>query len=444
MPYAPSRLAPFLVAALSALVPVAESRADSPPPSDADLAAPVDRRALERAVLARSPSLVARRERARAAEADARAEGSLPPPEAMGQLWQIPIARPWAVGDAQMAMVGLTQAIPPPGVRGLREEARAADARAESAEGEARARELVREIDHAWADYVESTARHAAHLEHGGVMERTVAAARARLSSGGTLADLAQAEVELARLRADLATEASAIAAARVRINGLLARDPEAPLGDPVAGDPASVHLPAADLLARARAARPEIRVADARRDAGAATERAATREARVPSFSVSALYFPPVGAATEHGWGAGATMSLPWLAGGLSHRADAERSRARAALADAEEARLRAAVDVVSAAAAVAGAEARWAVLAREALPAAERARLAADAAYASGRGDLAPVLASARAVVDVRMDLVEARAALDHALADLDWAAGGELPRSPIVSPVEHDHGR
>jgi hypothetical protein len=49
---------------------------------------------------------------------------------------------------------------------------------------------------------------------------------------------------------------------------------------------------------------------------------------------------------------------------------------------------------------------------------------------------------LDTARMALDVEMDVAMARGDLDRALADLDWAAGGRVPRAPLPAAKEPDH--
>jgi hypothetical protein len=73
------------------------------PPSDLELQGRVNRATLERAAIARNPALQAAEHRVRALTEEARAEGGLPEPEFMAWVWQVPIARPYALGDAGRA-----------------------------------------------------------------------------------------------------------------------------------------------------------------------------------------------------------------------------------------------------------------------------------------------------------------------------------------------------
>jgi len=414
------------------------------PPSDAELAAKVDRSTVERAAIARSPGLSAAEHRVRSLAEESSSEGGLPAPELMLQIWQIPLSRPAAVGDAAMAMVGLQQSCPAPGSLAAKGEAKAHEARAEAAMALVRARDLVRSVDHAFVDYTEASSRHRIHIDHQQVLQRTVEVARRRYAASGTLAEVAQMETELARIEADLIMDRSAIETARARLNGLLSRDPTAPLGEPVQTDAAGLGLSAEQLVAKAHANRPELQAADAKREAAAAQARASEREAKIPSFTVAALYFAPVGPMPAHGYGVNLSMTLPWLWGAQSHRAAADAEMLAAERNEAQDTRARVATDVGAAAAAAKAAERRYATLLEKALPASQRARDATQAGYVAGGSNLVSLLVAERTTVDVRMDIVMARASLDHALVDLDWAAGTRVPRQPVehVEGAAHVH--
>jgi outer membrane protein TolC len=412
------------------------------PPTDAELAGRIDRSTIERAAVARSPGLQAAEHRVRALAEESSSEGGLPAPELMVQLWQIPLSRPYAIGDAGMAMVGLQQSFPAPGSLGAKADAKAHEARAEAAMALIRARDLIRSVDHAFVDYTEATSRHRVHVDHQQVMQRVVEVARARYAASGSLADVAQAETELARLEADLVTDRSGIETARARLNGLLSRDPAVPLGEPVQPEVSGMGLPPEQVVASARAHRPDVQAADEKREAAAAQARGSEREAKIPSFTVAALYFAPVGPMPVHGYGVNLSMTLPWLWGARSHRAAADTEMLAAERSEAEDTRVRVATEVGGAAGAAKGAERRYATLLEKALPASQRALDASQAGYVASRGDLVSLLMAERSVVDVRMELVMARATLDHALVDLDWAAGMRLPRQPVMHAEGADH--
>lgn len=410
---------------------------------------PVDRASLVAAALEAHPAIRAAEKRASAMRLSGEAEGSLPPPEAMAQVWQVPLSKPYAIGDAQMIMFGLSQAFPAPGARGARQHAAEHEASAERAMADEAARRIRQDVTHAFADYAEATARHRVHLEHKRVALRTVDLARARYAGGGSLSDLAQAEVELARVDADVITDGTRVEAARARLNALLGRDALAPLGPPVIGEPETAAWDARTALAKARESRPELRRAEAQREARREEARGAEKEALIPSFSVAALYFAPTNPMPLHGYGVNASMSLPWLWGEARARRDARREAAEAARTEVEAARRPIDAEVATQEANVRASALRLQTLRDRALPASKRSFDVAWSGYEASRTDVLTLLSTRRAVVDVETEVVAARAALDHALADLDAAVGAEVPRRPLgaIDPTVGDgghHGR
>jgi outer membrane protein TolC len=290
-------------------------------------------------------------------------------------------------------------------------------------------------------DYAEANKRHQIHKEHLAVAQRVVELSHARQAAGGSLADIAQAEVEAARMEADVVTDGALAESARARINAMLARPTDAPLGQPVEDPPRIPAGTTADLITRARTQRLEVRSAQAARDASAAASRASEREATWPSFSVAALYFAPTQAVPEHGYGFNASMSLPWLWGAADRKREAARAAQAAASSSAEGAHISVDVEVATAAASTQSAARRLAVLQLSALPATERAFDAAWSGYETGRGDILGVLAAERALIDAKEQIVMARASLDHALADLDAAVGAPVQRAPLTEGASHE---
>jgi cobalt-zinc-cadmium efflux system outer membrane protein len=441
MSHSPSRTAWARRAALAFVLilsrPALADAGDAEAPATDDvLSRVVDRASIIREALARNPGLKAGADRVRATRAMSRAEGRLPDPEVMFQTWQVPFAHPTSFVDSQMIMAGVSQSLPAPGSLSAKEEALDHAAVAEEAMLADRARDLVRDVQHAYADLGEAAARHHAHVDHHRVAARLLAAAQARQAAGGSLDDVAQAALGQARLDADITTEAAAITRAKARLNGFLARPYDAPLADPGPGGAETTTMAPDALVKLAEQTRPDLRAANAR----TATERAALtsakREASLPSFTFGAYYFAPTTNMPFHGYGASASMTLPWIWGGSANKEDAQRAVEHATELEAADARLRIGVDVATAYATVQASAARLLALRSGALPAAKRALDVTFATYSAGRGDLLGVLRADQAVVDTEMDIAMARASLDHALADLDWSVGTLVPRTPIDS--------
>jgi outer membrane protein TolC len=434
--HAPLAAALALAGSPAAAAPdaVGDRRTGAPPATADALADTADRATVVREALARNPGLKAAAARVRAIRSLSDAEGRLPDPELMFQIWQVPFAHPVSFRDSQMIMAGVSQTFPAPGSLSARADARDAAASAEEAMLADRARDLVRDVQHAYADLTEATARRMAHVEHHGVAARVRAASLARQSAGGSLDDVTQAELALARLDADIVMEAASVARAKARLNGFLARPFDAPLADPRPDEPTTIAIAPEELAQLAERTRPDLRAANARVRAERSALTSVERESTLPSFTVGALYFAPTTNMPVHGYGLSASMTLPWVWGAGARREEAQRAIAQAAGDDASDARLRIDVDVGTALATTRASAERLRALRDGALPAAKRALDATFATYAAGRGDLLGVLRAEEAVADADIDIVAARAELDHALADLDWAVGAPLPRTPL----------
>lgn len=412
--------------AFAALVSVANASAQS--------LERVDRKSVLQEALRVHPGLRAAEQQSRATELGAGAKGSLPPPEIMAQIWQIPISRPYAVNDASMLMVGVSQAVPAPGSRAARERAGMQTAAAERAMIEDRARRIRRDAEHAFIDFVEASERHSIHVEHRELAQRALALARARHASGAPLTDVTQADAELARMEADVIGDRTREEGARSRLNALLGRDPTSPLGRPIADDASISAWDLSTELLKAEDTRAELRAAVAETHARAEEAQAASQEAKLPSFSVAALYFAPVGPMPTHGYGANASMSLPWIWGEKRAQRDSARKQLDAARSEWHAATFPVHAEVAMADATMRSAALRFQSLTDRALPATRRSLDVAWAGYESGRADVLTLLSARRAVVDIASEIVVARANLDHALAELDAAVGASVPRRPL----------
>jgi cobalt-zinc-cadmium efflux system outer membrane protein len=401
--------------------------------SDAQLREAVDRRTIARAALQRNPSVSVSKQRAEAMRSSAKAEGALPSPELRGEVWQVPLSHPTAL-NTQMIMIGISQSIPAPGSLSAKEQAVAAQANEENTAAAEKARLVVRDAGRAFADYSEAVTKHRIQRSQLEVTRRLVAAAEGRHAGGGSLLDLARAQVELSRVEADLVTDATWLDGARARINALLARDPRAPLGPPAETEPMLPSLDVVALMSKARDSRPELKQAQAQREARAYASKAADIEATWPSFDLGALYFPPTTAMPYHGYGASVAMSLPWLWGTAGQKRDAEHASSRAARTNVEAVRIPVDAEVVTAEASVRGAAYRIQILRDRALPATHRSFDVARAGFESGRADLMAVLDARRAVVEVERGIAVARADLDRAMSELEAAVGAEIPTQPL----------
>ncbi|MDP3215747.1 MAG: TolC family protein, partial [Deltaproteobacteria bacterium] len=218
-----------------------------------DLSGPVTLQAILSRIVARDPGLGARAHRVRAALHGARAEGSLPPPEVNAQVWNLPLASPYALGEAEMYMLEVRQSFPAAGSLDARARAAVEEARAMTAELASREQELVERASRTYADYVRGTLDRRLRASYLELLAGMLDAARARFATGGvSLADVTRVEVEQARTRRVIARDDGEVARARATLNALLLRPSDAPLGPPADVAPRTIRLPLDALLAQA------------------------------------------------------------------------------------------------------------------------------------------------------------------------------------------------
>ncbi len=380
--------------------------------------------------LARNPDLSESAERVRARAQQAAAAGRLPDLELKYEQWAVPLARPWALDQAGMLMLGVRQMFPAPG--SLAAEARAADqdARVELARLRMRRLELPRQIRRAYYEYVRAWQEYGIHLEHVDVTRRLIELGRANFRAGkGTQMDVLRLGVELARLHEDLAEVTRRKLSSAAMLNTLMARPVDAPLGPPAQLLPAEVTASVADLDKTAVASRPEIAAAEHALQGGQAALDAAERTASWPSFTVGVDYWLMPTADEKHAYGAMVMINLPWLNPGHRERVAAREHEVAADRFAIASARNAVRFEVRDAHARYAAARETFRLIAEDLLPQATRSFEAAQSTYAAGRIDALGVVDALRSLLEVRLDRVRAVVELAASVADLERATGADV---------------
>lgn len=399
-----------------------------------ELEGQVERDSIVRLAVARSPALAVMAHRARAVLHGGRAAGSLPTPELGLEAWNLPLARPYAVGEANMYMVELRQRFPAAGSLDARARAAAAEAEAMLAELATEERLVAARAATAYAEYVHGLRDHELHHRHLALLERMRSAVLARLTTGGTaLAEAARVDVEIARTRRAIARIDGEIARARSTINALLRRPLSAPLGTPADGAPQTVRATVDELVARALAVRGSAVASEAQARAATARREAAEAEARIPEFMVGVGYWQDP--QMRPGFGANVSMSLPWLWGPPRERLSEARELELAASEGRDAAVLDARVEIGEAHAALRAAEQEILTVHQQGVPAARRSIDGIQAAYASGHASLLEWVDASRSLLDLEMEEVDLAATMALAVAALERAVGAELPRVNVA---------
>ena len=393
--------------------------------------------ALEEA-LTRNPTLIALRKQFEAARHRPAQERFLMAPTFEAQIWQWPI-NSFAPGDPTMIMFTAGQDIPGRGKRRLR--AAVAEKEVEIAENDiaVRARDVIDEVKRTYAELFVTRKEIDVHLANVDLLRQFADISEAKYVTGRiSQQDVLKAVVELSKLHDDIVTLDARSQLAEARLNTLLDRAPDAPIG-PLMEPRQQVTLPASAQLQRVALERqPELRAALLERERAEAALAVAKREYK-PDFFVGGGYF--LMPRDRDSWTAtvGITWpTAPWARGRLDARvaettADIEAARAqqravengvRLAVQDAYV-RVRAAAE-------------RAALLRTSVVPQSSQTLEVSRVAYQTDRVDFLALIDNQRVLLDAQLSYYRALSDLEQALADLERAVGTEIEPFLVAAPT------
>lgn len=392
----------------------------------------------ERIALEENPELHTAARRVALAESHVSGAGALEDPQVMVREWGLPLTEPWNLNQAQnMVMVG--QALPGRGKRGLRTAIAASDVAA-AKDDLAMARLRVRvEVRKAFYDLLRAQDELRIHDEHVGIARQAVEAARIKYTVGKIpQVEVLKAQVALTRLAEHMIRFERDAQVARVRMNALLGRDPDAALRVEgtygVEGDLPGIET----LLTSALAKRPDLAGADAEVEKSRREQKLSGRTYG-PDFAVSAGYMVmPPGSYARNNLMVEGSMTLPWL---NRRKHEAELNEASAGLRE-KEAELEAARNTARGQVGEALAEARAAqklakVYQNSLRPQAEATLHAAVVAYENDQTSFLDLLDSQMTVIDADLAWVDALGEFTNRMADLEMTIGGEVDSAKEVKP-------
>ena len=400
---------------------------------DAELARSARLETILRVALERNRDIAESEARAHASEARSRAATRLPDLEAKYEQWGVPLARPYALNQANTLMLGVRQTFPAWGTLDARGRAAAEDAGTAADGWRARRQDIAAQVHRAYAVYYRSDQELRLHLEHAGLTSRIVEVAKLNQRTGhGTVQDVLRLELELTRVHTDVARIEREQRSSRALLNALMNRPPDAQLGPP---EELAV-VPTGNVAALERGVdtnRPEIDAAARAVRRSEALLEAAQRSARYPQLMIGLDYwYMPMFPEFQHAYGAMVAINLPWLSG---RRRDEEREAEQTVTAERralESAQIAVRYELRDAAARVDSAKQSFTIVDQDLLVQARKSLEAAQAEYAAGRGDAATILDALRSYLQVRIERVRALAELASSLADLERAAGTLAPHS------------
>ncbi len=421
------------------LLPVLLAALTAPPALAAQDQAPLTIAELYRAVDATNPSLRAAGASARASLARVPGARRLPDPQLEFQLMNRDLPGFELNDPLGMTQLQVMQMVPLPGKLGLAGDV--AQARAD-AEGirvadvawEQRARAAMAFYDLYRAGAVLDVSRGTLRLleDLSTVVTRMYAVGEARQ------ADVLRAQLEIGRMSAEIEQMEAMRSAMRARLNAVLDRGPDAPVGTPVLPELPDSTLPGDSLLARALAHRPMLRAGERDLQAAGEAERLAHREIW-PDLTIGAIYGqrPMDGGGTERMLSLMFGVNVPLWAGSrqlqMRDEAAAMREMAQADL-DAMRAETRGRIgELVT----ELGRTRRLRRLyLHSILPQAEATATSARTAYQVGNVDFMTLLDALMAVNTYRELVPQLEAKEGQAFAELEMLTG--LPLLPGVPAV------
>lgn len=395
----------------------------------------------ERAVaiaLAGNPTLAQIKARAEALAALPGQEGALADPSLSFEALNLPTAYGLNLHKEDMTMleVGVSQTIPFPGKRALKEQAATLDAQAAVHTVEEARLRLARDVQSRWWQlaYMHRALGVIADTEK--LLQQIIDIADARYRVGAaSQQDALEARLELAKLGQERAQHIGMHTAETARLNALLNRPADSPVHLPETIDTRlpDLHAPA-DLANLAERARP---VLDQRRSSVAAAQsRLELAEKEVyPDFTLGAGYAfrqdTPNGQSRSDFLNFRLSLNLPIYAGtkqaAMVDQRQGELLKERYAL---EEAQRKVESELAAALAAYQASREQFRLYEANILPLAQQTITAALSGYQVGQSDFLAVLRAENTWFEARLQYWQAQAEARQALARLLAAVGDETP--------------
>ncbi|MEJ5992364.1 TolC family protein [Ramlibacter sp. PS3R-8] len=383
---------------------------------------------------AHNPELAAMRLEADAAAQRVQPAGALPDPVLRVELENVNNygngggvnLLPSKVGETKYTLM---QQLPAWGKRELRSAAAAADAWQAQARSIATWSEQAMRIRTAFAQYYLASRSERITRELLDLVVRLEQVAQARYAGGlAPQQDVIRSQLEQTAMRAELIALAGEKRQQQARINGLLGRDPAAPLAEPEALPPlpATGTFAAPELIARARSASPTVQAERARLQAAQANRELTLRN-RYPDFNIGIS--PSQMGSRITTWGVMVEVNIPLQ---QSTRRSQEREAVAmvdAAQARAEAAAVQAAAGLQEQVAALHAARESETLIATRQLPQSELGLQSAVAAYESGKVDFATLLEAQRLTRKARLDLLKFQTEAQARAAEIERTLGESL---------------
>ncbi len=369
----------------------------------------------------------------------ARARGSqstyLDDPELNFEAWGLPLGNPASLRSANPLIFGLRQKVPFFGKRGLRGEIAASEVRMAEEDLRAKELEVVAKVKNAYADYflAQKTIEIAkAHLE----LIRQVSLTAESLYKVGKAPqqDVIKALLEQTDLLNKLNLAEKELSTAQARLNTLLSRQADAPLGSPEELSLAPMSLSSDDLARLAREHKPELRGMEQNIQKSDKAIELAQRNQKYPDFMLGLQYWVAPDQKQKHMYAPMVSVTIPfspWTKGKHDYEVEETLAERQAAKSRLDAVRNTALLEVREMFLKARAAEKSVTFYQDGLLPQAQQSFGAAVAAYQTGQVNFVTLLEARRTIRDARLGYYRALVEYEQSVVEIEKAVGVTLTR-------------
>jgi cobalt-zinc-cadmium efflux system outer membrane protein len=325
----------------------------------------------------------------------------------------------------------VTQDLPGRGKRQLRAAVAAKDVALAESDIAIRARDVVNQVKQAYASLFIARKAIQVHLDSVELLRQITDVSQAKYTTGRiSQQDVLKPVLELSRLHTDIIMFDEQAKLATARLNVLLNRMPETPIG-PLIEPQEQTMLPAtADLQRLALEGQPELQRARTEVERAEA-ELASIRSDYKPDFSVQGGYMLMPRMTDAWMGRVGITWpKAPWSRGKIDARVAEHTAAVQATKARTQAMENMVRLAVQEAYVRAKSAQDRAALLRTTIRPQSQQTLDVSRVAYQTDRVDFQAVIDNQRVLLDVNLDYFRALSDFTQALADLERAVGTDLP--------------
>ena len=354
----------------------------------------------------------------------------LAPPMLEAQIWQWP-TNTLNPANTNMYMLMASQEFPGRGKRAAAAALAETEVRVAESLVAPREREIVAAVTQNYWDLAIARRTIAIHLASVELLHELTDVAQAKYAAGRiSQQDVLKAIVETTKLHDDLIGFEQQAEASRLRLNALMNRSLDAPIGpllDPVES---LLVAPAVEVQMLAMQVQPDLRVARAQVERAHA-QAAVARTTSTPDWSIGAGYM--LQPRQTDAWLAKVSVSwprAPWSKATIDARMAEATATTKAVEADAAAAEVRIRLAVSDAYVRVKAAESRAALLRTTLLPQSRQTLDVSRVAYQADRLDFLAVIDNERTLLDAQLAYDRVLTEWRRAMTDLEQAVGAPLP--------------